>query len=264
MEEKTVNGIICVEDELNTVYEVCRISQLSRNDGTFDYTFLPNYPICDLLDSKVFPGITGLNLDLRRPRFMRVRTIPEFIEERTPSPDDPYLQQSLEAAGMEQLDRLEWLIKTGYRFPTDGLFVIADYDHNNESIAMESIVTLAKNTELACKELLSQIGKGANITIGDIEATGEALRSLHHTARALYEKGHAYRLSRQRSGIALAAQHGRLGKSRQITLEQEKLDEVLAKFNRGQLNANEAAKALGVSRATFYRKLKQAKGQIQE
>lgn len=256
MEEKTVTGIICVEDDLKTVYEVCRISQLTRNDGTLDYTFLPNYAICDLLDSATFPGITGLNLDLRRPRFMRVRTIPEFIEERTPDQNDEYFEQSLAAANMDTLDRLEWLIRTGYRYPTDNLYVIRDYEHNAEPVSLESIITLAKNTEFACKEALKQIGRGAPITINGAEISGEALKAAHDTIRALYLKGHSYRLSKQRSGIASAAQHGRLGKSRQIKLEQDTIDDVMSRFNKGLLNANDAAKELGVSRATFYRKLK--------
>lgn len=256
MEENTVYGIICAEDELKTVYEVCRISQLTRADGTIDYTFLPNYAICDLLDSTVFPGITGLNLDLRRPRFMRVRTIPEFIEERTPSPSDEYLQQSLAAADLDMLDRLEWLIRTGYRFPTDGLFVIRDYEHKNEPISIESVVTLSKNTEHACKEMLRLIGCNAPLTANGNVITGEALKAVHDTVRSLYEKGHSYRLARQRDGIATAAQHGRLGKGRQITLEKDTMDDVMSRFSKGLLSANEAAKALDVSRATFYRKLK--------
>lgn len=258
MSDTLVKGIICVQDELGVVYEVCKISELSRRDGTADYTFLPNYTICDLLDPEAFPGISGLNLELRRQRFMRVGALPQFIEERTPSPSDIDFKVALAYANMQanEFSRLTWLIKSGFKHPNDNLFVIADPEREDQVFPVENIVTLSKNTEIACRKVLDLVACGARITIGGDEVQGGQIKTLHDTVRLLYLKGRSYRLAKQRDGIAKAAKSGNIGKGREIKLEEDKLADVVKRFENGDLGANEAAAELGVSRATFYRKLK--------
>ncbi len=77
-------GFICVKDEYNIVYRVCLLTHIENDDGTFRYEFRPNYFVISLLDSNLFQGIPGLNLDLKKEVYVRENILPTFISERVP------------------------------------------------------------------------------------------------------------------------------------------------------------------------------------
>ena len=51
----------------------------------FTYVFTPYYEVIDLLSPPVFQGIPGLNLDRRKPVYVRDNRVPVFIGERAPN-----------------------------------------------------------------------------------------------------------------------------------------------------------------------------------
>ena len=63
--------MICLDDDLGLTYRVSKIKYVLSEDESFSYTFTPNYSVIDLLTSNLFQGIPGLNLDLRKPRYIR-------------------------------------------------------------------------------------------------------------------------------------------------------------------------------------------------
>lgn len=83
MESKTYEATICLRNQ-GLVYYLCDISYTVDANDNYDYVFTPNYSVIDLLDSSVFQGIPGLNLDDRKPKYIRKNTIPTFISERVP------------------------------------------------------------------------------------------------------------------------------------------------------------------------------------
>ena len=58
-------GTICLKGQNNFIYKICKITYRLFEDESFEYVFEPNYFLIDLLDSKYFQGIPGLNLDLK-------------------------------------------------------------------------------------------------------------------------------------------------------------------------------------------------------
>lgn len=78
----------------------------------FEYVFEPNYFLIDLLDSKYFQGIPGLNLDLKKQEYIRKNIIPTFISERVPQKNREDFYELLEKLNMKSMDPIEYLIRT--------------------------------------------------------------------------------------------------------------------------------------------------------
>ena len=71
---------------------------------------------------------------------------------------------------------------------------------------------------------------------------------------AVAELEREYILQRQREGIEIAKQHGKYKGRKPI--EHPDFDEVVSRWRKGEITAVEARKRLGMSKATFYRKVK--------
>lgn len=59
-------GSICLNGPFNLTYRVCDIFYYLNSDDSFKYIFKPNYCVIELLDSKYFQGIPGLNLEFKK------------------------------------------------------------------------------------------------------------------------------------------------------------------------------------------------------
>ena len=46
-------GNICIKDNLNIIYVLCKIEYILTEDEKFKYIFTPNYSVIDLLDNKL-------------------------------------------------------------------------------------------------------------------------------------------------------------------------------------------------------------------
>ena len=64
------SGVICLENN-GIEYLICKIDYHYFDDDNFSYIFTPYYEVIDLLDSKLFQGIPGINLDLREKQYER-------------------------------------------------------------------------------------------------------------------------------------------------------------------------------------------------
>lgn len=124
MQTYLAKGIICVKDELNIEYRVCIIEHLENEDGSFEYRFFPNYPVIDLLNSDVFQGIPGLNLELKEKVYIRKNILPVFISERVPSINREDYYEILDEVNMKFLEPIEFLIRSKQRYSGDHLYVI--------------------------------------------------------------------------------------------------------------------------------------------
>ena len=107
MREVTTSGLICLRDDLDIEYKIARIDFIEREDESFTYVITPCYEVIDLLGPPHFQGIPGLNLDLRKPRYVRDNLVPVFISERSPGKNREDLWQLLDHVGMKHLNQLE-------------------------------------------------------------------------------------------------------------------------------------------------------------
>ena len=112
-------GTICVKGPYNLVFALCDIEYILKEDDSFRYVFKPNYNVIELLDSKYFQGIPGLNLDLKEKEYIRDNMIPTFISERVPMKNREDYNELLELVGMDYMDPIEYLISYGLYFGAD-------------------------------------------------------------------------------------------------------------------------------------------------
>lgn len=77
-------GTICIKGPFQLIYAVCKITYQLNEDDSFKYVFEPNYSVISLLDSSIFQGIPGLNLDLKEKEYIRTKTLLSLPKEFLP------------------------------------------------------------------------------------------------------------------------------------------------------------------------------------
>jgi len=257
MNQITTTAIICLDDDLGFSYRVSKIEYVLREDESFSYTFTPNYSVIDLLTTDLFQGIPGLNIDLRKPQYVRENTIPVFISERTPGENREDLWKLLEDCGMDYLNRLEWLIRTNTRYSGDRLYAerwtVNDEKHcvDYAEIEQEEPRSAAAIQRLLCAICADDDIKAANFLIGDSNR-----KAFYSLLISLYQKEKSYVDKQRAAGIRKSAAKGNYRGRTPVQLDDTKLIEIITEYKSGKLTAEEAAAALGVSRSTFFRKLK--------
>jgi hypothetical protein len=257
MKKIATTGLICLDDDLGFTYHIAKIDYLLREDDSYTYTFTPNYSVIDLLPSTLFQGIPGLDLDLRKTQYVRENVIPVFISERTPSENREDLQKLLEDCNMEYLNQLEWLIRTDTRYGGDRLYA-RHWDEKAQKNTVDYAVLWQANTRSAetIRALLREICAGNDIA-GDSFMIDDSNRAAYYSLlMSLYRK-EKYFIDRQRAnGIRESAAQGKYRGRKPTPIDDTKLNAVLLEYTQNKLTADSAARALGVSRSTFFRKLK--------
>ena len=249
--------MICLDDDLGFSYRVSKIQYVLHEDESFSYTFTPNYNVIDLLSTDVFQGIPGLDIDLRKPHYVRENTIPVFISERTPGENREDLGKLLEECGMDYLNRLEWLIRTNTRYSGDRLYAerwSADYDKH--CIDYAEIEQVESRSAATIARLLREICAGNDINAADFLIDDSNRKAYYTLLMSLYKKEKSYVDKQRASGIRKSAAKGNYRGRTPVQIDDTKLIEVITQYRRGKLTAKEAAATLGVSRSTFFRKLK--------
>ncbi len=257
MREIRTEGIICVKDKMGFEYELSRIQYIEREDETYEYIFIPNYNVMDLLPKNIFQGIPGLNLDLRKERYVRENMTPVFISERTPSAHREDVWELLAMYDMEYLNRLEWLIRTDMRYSGDPMYVKRYIPGEYQiEIDLSDRVGKEKNYTKVMDSVLVEICKGNNLIIDDIRITDANRKQMYRMLMTIYEKAKTDIKERQKEGIEKAKQKHKYKGRTPIEIDIVKMDEVFSKFSKRVISEAEAVKQLGVSKSTFYRRLK--------
>lgn len=70
MNSITTSELICIKDNLNIEYVLCKLDYISNDDDTFKYIFTPYYDVIDLLNSDIFQGLPGLELNFKKKNIL--------------------------------------------------------------------------------------------------------------------------------------------------------------------------------------------------
>ncbi len=272
MKSHKSEGEICLDGPCGLVYDIGLITYVVFEDESFRYEFLPNWPVIDLLDSPEFQGVPGFDLDARKSVYVRENITPTFITERAPVENREGLWQLLEEVGMDYLDKVEWLVRTNTRYIGDGLYVrrakqkAGDVEKTRADAPIEvnNAITSAQNSMSAELALLKELCAGRRVAVAGEELGSEARRALHVALRALLEKSQAYREDKRVEGVKAAAKRGTYAGRKRKGLDPLVLAETFDMYETGALNAAAAAKRLGISQATFFRRLKEHRAQKSE
>lgn len=252
MREATTRGVICLEDpETGVEYHLARIEYREREDETFSYVIEPNYSVISLLSPPLFQGIPGLNLELKRKRYVRENRTPVFISERTPAENREDVRKLLDDAGMDYLNPLEWLIRTDTRYGGDSLFVRRLSGESGDVVV--DMPSMEGGMREAVELLLRVIATGQNVRSDGFVVDDANRGAVHALLRALCLKG-----KKRKSAPCPSSEEKRGRGRRRKPVDEIRYEYAVVQFEKGLMTAEEAARKAGVSRATFFRRLKEA------
>ena len=130
------------------------------------------------------------------------------------------------------------------------------YVRRGDTVIVESISRFARNTRdlLNLMEQLSAKGVEFVSKKEAIDTTTPTGKFMLTVFGAVAELEREYILQRQREGIEIAKQQGRYKGRKPLSLPG--FQEMVIRWRRGELTAAEASRRLGMSKASFYRKVK--------
>ena len=133
-----------------------------------------------------------------------------------------------------------------------------DFVRQGDTVVVESISRFARNTRDLLDLVERLTTKGAEFVSQKeaIDTSTPAGKFMLTVFGAVAELEREYILQRQREGIDIAKANG-VYKGRK-PIKPPAFDQVVSQWRRGEITATAAMKQLGMSKATFYRKTKQA------
>ncbi len=129
----------------------------------------------------------------------------------------------------------------------------------DDKVVVLSMDRLGRN----CRDLVNLIeeinekGVGLHFITEGIDTSSEIGKVLLIVIAAFAEMERKNIKERQRQGIELAKQEGRMTGRPKCRIEEKEFCIVAEKYRKQMITATEAAKILGISRATFYRRIEQ-------
>lgn len=254
-------GTIKQKDKFGFIYRIGQISYTEYRDGKFVYKFRPNYSTIDLLSADEFQGIPGIDLETRKKEFERINKTPVFIEERTPAENREDLWELLAANNMDYLNRLEWLIRTNTKYSGDALYVDAFDEKLDVGIDVDysPFVATARRGVTALKKLLKEICYGNNIyKNGACIVNNENRKAMYALFMSLYQIERKNIKDSQIDGIKKAQLEGKYAGRKSIQIDDARFDDIVHMFMSDQLSESEVCEKLGISRSSFYRRMRAA------
>jgi hypothetical protein len=268
MNKHIVKGTIYVSGKWNLEYPVCRIEQIYYENDEFEYIFTPYYQIIALLDTSVFQGIPGLNLDLKEKEYIRKNQLPTFIYERTPQKNREDLYELLDEVGLEYLDHLEWLIRSNKTYTGDRLFVrryiepktsgVITRVNYGDQFLFKDYGTISANNYQFIDFLMQIIISGGSLEANNVNIDDGNRLSLYNILLPLYINEFEGRKKKQRIGIERAKKENKYLGRKKIKVSPPLLEEMIEKVRLKELTVEEAMNELGLkSKSTYYRRVRE-------
>ena len=249
----TTNALICLKDDFGIEYVICKIEYKIWESEEFEYRFTPIYPVIDLLDSSLFQGIPGIDLDKRKPEYVRKNVVPTFISERAPGSNREELWKLLEDCNMWYLNQLEWLSRTDTQYVGDRLYVRKTTSPYEDDVSFDN---LKRNADIQ-KRMLEYICAGRTFSYEGFIIDDSNRSDCYNLLYRLYRKETERIKDLQADGIKRAKEDGKYHGRKSIEIDDLAFDDVVRKYKNKQISANAAAKRLGISLSTFYRRIKE-------
>lgn len=276
---KSNAGVIKALGKYGEKYSVAKIEYQEFENREYQYIITPYWDVIDALDRKVFQGIPGIAMELRQKRYYRVNIQPVFIAERSPEREREDLWELMGAAGLDEYDRFEWLIRTPMRCSNDNLIVeryregtkkfvydpsgkFAEDLQYGDRVCVRNQCILSENPELYTEYLLRLLATGATVIFEEenLVLGSENRQSVMPVLRQQYYMAKTMRAKRHQKGVEAARNRGVYRGRKPIYIEEEKLRRIYELFHMKKITEVQAMRRLGItSRSTFYRKLKNVK-----
>lgn len=132
-----------------------------------------------------------------------------------------------------------------------------EYVRRGDTVIVESISRFARNTRdlLELVERLTEKGVEFVSKKEAIDTTTPAGKFMLTVFGAVAELERDYILQRQKEGIAIAKAQGKYKGRKPVALSND-FDKIIRRWKRGEISAAEAMRVLGMSKSTFYRRVR--------
>lgn len=249
MKEYSNQGEITITTRYGIEYPLCLLSYTYREDGSFRYVFTPHYEIIELLDEKEFQGIPGIDLSLKRKEYVRENVIPVYISERVPSENREDYRELLESKGMETMDPIEYLIRSGDEYFGDNFYLIPTYERKVASFSSSG----EKRLLSFLKDILSSIARGDEVTLDGLQIDDLNRKTVHMVLLSLLKEDFLFRKQRIQDGIKEAKIQGAYKGRKPILVDLDEYIKVLNKVEKKEMTPQEGAASLSISLSKYYR-----------
>ena len=242
------DGLICIKNKINIEFAICKIEYILWEDETFKYIFTPYYDVISLLESNIFQGIPGLEIDLKKKEYIRENVIPTFIAERVPSEKREDYYELIQEVGMNYMNPVDYLIKTQSKYSGDNLYVKEFTER--KSVVIDDVV--GKSNSLGViKIMLDNLAYGNKIILNDraIENSVDIFQTLSY----IYKKGYNEIKEKQRLGKDEAKKMGNYKGRKAIEIDKLLFLEQVEQLDSKIISIDKVLENLKISRATFYR-----------
>lgn len=269
------SGIIYAVDRNGDKYAVSRLDFERFDEQNFQYIFSPEWSVIDALPTSIFQGIPGLDMSLRFERYYRVNMTPYFISERTPSEGREDLWNLLNAVGLDYYDRFEWLLRSNMRCGTDNLIVeraeeprriifenidlLPESLQPSDCISIKGLSSVASTSYQLRHCLLQILRSGAQIwDESENRVISEAESNILMKFLMLQESLDNKRNKQHHNeGVTQAKRAGKYVGRKKLSIDPKLFEQIAADFDNKRISEDEALRRLGISRSTFYRRLKE-------
>lgn len=267
-------GLIQAYDRFNRLFNIGEITFERHDDQNYQYIITPYWPSIDSLPDGLFQGIPGINMDIRRDCYYRVNMTPSFISMRTPSESRENVNELMTSVGLDYYDPFEWLLRTETKCGDDNLVVVRKPDASHgrvrlselhrqwiipeDDIEIEGLDDFNGSNARLIDEMYQLLQSGCKIYIH-----GENRYIEDHERQIMLELlknmmvcSDRCQRSRREEGIREVKREGRYQGRKPMAIDDQLLRKTVHEFRNHLISEREAMTRLGVSRSTFYRKIK--------
>lgn len=248
------SAVICKTANNGIVYYLCKITYAINDNGDFSYVFIPNYSVINLLGSNDFQGIPGLNLSLKKERYIRENMVPTFISERVPSENRDDFYELLEEVDLEYMEPIEYLLRTNKRYSGDNFFLSPEEPDTN--IEFDNYYKNINNSAYI-KAILKELAKGKNISINGGLIDDSNRKIMHTVLLSIYERSVEYHNELTKAGREKAKVEKRYKGRKPKQVDKLSFISMLERVNNKEITALKAAELLNISINKYYRLKKQ-------
>lgn len=216
-------------------YNICTLVQIGTTDG-FSYEFIPNYRVLKLINKDEFCGIQGIDLDLKKEKYIR-KEDNTFIYERVPPRNRANISEYLRNLDLDYYDPLEILLRKKTRYSGDPLNVVPFIE--NKVVSLESFKKLKKKDMV--RNVLSSIANGDTFIE---KITYKEIITKFNDYMVFYNFKNPNKKENQKVG-------------RPKILIENDVQQIFDYYKKKEITLLDALTITGLSRRTFFRKLKE-------
>lgn len=253
MENKVIKAVDLAITYKGIIFRLASLTQEINSNG-YKFSFVPNYQVIEIIPTKIFTGIQGLNLDLKRKQYIR-NEIPVFLQERIPPRNRVNIQNILKQYNLKYYDPLALYMLSKERYGGDNIIPIPTIEKR------KVLCNLRGQTNLypSIKKIVSEFANGNEVYIDGNKVDEKAIKQYF---LPIYETMLRNKQDYQKKGAEIRKSNGTYLGRKPIRINENELFDIYSQYFYKKMSIQQALDLLDISRSSFYRKTKSFKNRM--